>query len=368
MHIPIAKPRFHEDDLKRIADSLDRGWVGMGPHVSEFEARFAAYTGATKAVSCSSGTTALHLALAAANIGPGDEVIVPSFTWVSSVNSILYQGATPILCDIDLDTYAINPEALEACITPKTRAIMPVHLFGCAAPMDPVVAIAKTHQLVVVEDAACALGTWINERHAGTIGDFGTFSFHPRKTITTGEGGMVLANTDERLAALQTLRNHGINAEGVVEAVGYNYRLCDVQGALGVGQMDLLPDFLTTRRELAMRYLNALGDLEALALPATPQGTTHAYQAFVCRLHGRSQSDRDRLMALLSDKGIQTRPGTHAVHTLDWHRTRLTFNAAQLANATAAHEQTIALPLFPGMTETDQNFVVEQLADCLQML
>ena len=368
MHIPIAKPKFHQDDLKRIAESLERGWVGMGPHVSEFESRFADYTKAAEAVSCSSGTTALHLALAAADIGPGDEVIVPSFTWVSSVNAIIYQGATPILCDIDLDTYALSPNALEACITPKTRAVMPVHLFGCAAPMDRIMTIAKTYKLMVIEDAACALGTWINGRHAGTVGDFGTFSFHPRKTITTGEGGMVLASSDKQISVLQTLRNHGINTQGVVQALGFNYRLSDVQGALGVGQMELLSEFLNARRKLATRYLHALSDFDMLALPTPPEGTTHSYQAFVCRLKDRPQSDRDQLMSRLAEKGVQTRPGTHAVHTLDWHSTNLGRQNEGLPNATVAHEQTIALPLFPGMTETDQDFVVEQLADCLQML
>ena len=368
MQIPIAKPQFHEDDLARIADSLDRGWVGMGPHVAEFEKRFATYAKVPSAVSCSSGTTALHLALVAAGVGPGDEVIVPSFTWVSSVNTILYQGATPILCDIDLDTYAMTPAALEKSITSRTKAVMPVHLFGCAAPMAPIMELAKQHELAVIEDAACALGTWVGEQHAGTIGDFGTFSFHPRKTITTGEGGMVLADSETKLAALKTFRNHGINASGIVEAVGFNYRLSDLQGALGVGQMDLLPAFLEERLLMAQRYIESLKEFDRLTLPSVPHDTQHSFQAFVCRLHGEQQHTRDRLMRLLGERGVQTRPGTHAVHMLDWHRSQLTFQPNELVNATAAHEQTIALPLYPGMTTSNQTFVIEQLAHCLQML
>lgn len=228
--------------------------------------------------------------------------------------------------------------------------------------------IAKTYELSVIEDAACALGTWIGTEHAGTIGDFGTFSFHPRKTITTGEGGMVLARDATRIPELQALRNHGINQVGTVEAMGFNYRLCDLQGAVGIGQMSMLKEFLAARQNLATRYNQALSACRELQIPHTPVGTTHPYQAYVCLLMDAAQSERDHLMSLLAERGIQTRPGTHAVHLLDWHRQHLTFDASALTNSAKAHAQTIALPLFPGLSIEEQDFVIEALKDCLKML
>lgn len=351
--------------MNRIEDALQRGWVGMGPYVCDFEKKFAQFAKTADAVSCSSGTTALHLAIAAANLMPGDEVIVPSFTWVASVNAILYQGAIPVLCDIDLDTYALCPKSVQQCITERTKAIMPIHLFGCAAPMDAIMTIARTHELTVIEDAACALGTWIEGTHAGCIGDFGTFSFHPRKVITTGEGGMVTTGTERNLDEIKALRNHGITPHGTIEHLGFNYRLSDVQGALGVGQMDLLPEFLSQRAAQASDYHTLLNHLNTLALPSVPSGTTHAFQAYVCRLTFGDATHRDQLMKVLSDQGIQTRPGTHAVHRLQWHKAQLKFEPSELSNASIAHDQTIALPIFPGMSQAEQRYVAHALIEAL---
>ena len=207
VQIPIARPEFYEDDYKRLTACLDSGWVGTGPKTQEFETLFAEYTQASGAIACSSGTTALHLALRAAGIGRGDEVLVPSFTWVASINAILYQGAIPKLCDIELDHYNLDLTTLDALVTPKTRAVMPVHLFGAAAPMKQLNQWANSRGILVIEDAACALGTWIDEQHAGLWGDFGTFSFHPRKLITTGEGGMCVSRSATKVAELRALRN-----------------------------------------------------------------------------------------------------------------------------------------------------------------
>ncbi len=368
MQIPIAKPQFHEQDMTRIQDALARGWVGMGPYVRSFAENFAQFAGVMDAVSCSSGTTALHLALAAAHLQPGDEVIVPSFTWVASVNAILYAGAVPVLCDIDLDTYALCPASLENAITERTKAIMPIHLFGCAAPMGAIMTLANRHNLVVVEDAACALGTWIDDTHAGCIGDFGTFSFHPRKVITTGEGGMVTAGSQSGIDVVKALRNHGITPSGEISHLGFNYRLSDVQGALGVGQMHLLPKFLSERAAQAERYHAGLNGVEGLVTPSVPARTTHAFQAYVCRLTFGDSTHRDHLMKVLETNGVQTRPGTHAVHRLHWHRTHLTFDAQTLKNSDIAHDQTIALPIFPGMSEVEQLYVIDTLKLALKAL
>jgi perosamine synthetase len=368
VQIPIAKPQFHKDDMTRIQDALDRGWVGMGPYVASFEAAFARYTRASDAVSCSSGTTALHLALAAAQIQPGDEVIVPSFTWVASVNAVLYLGAVPVLCDIDLDTYALCPLALEQAITERTKAVMPVHLFGGAAPMKTIMKIAAQHGLAVIEDAACALGTMIDGVHAGCIGDFGTFSFHPRKVITTGEGGMVTAADQSGLEMLRALRSHGITANGDVAHLGFNYRLSDVQGAIGVGQLELLPSFLKERNQQANHYQSKLDAVPGLITPSVPTGTTHAFQAYVCRLTTGGAERRDELMKHLATKGIQTRPGTHAIHRLEWHQVHLEFGANRLTQSGIAHDQTLALPIFPGLSEAEQNHVIDELKQALNHL
>ena len=337
----------------------------QGPYVASFEDAFARYTQTSGAVSCSSGTTALHLALAAAQIQPGDEVIVPSFTWVASVNAILYLGAVPVLCDIDLDTYALCPLALEQAITKRTKAVMAVHLFGGAAPMKTIMEIAAQHELFVIEDAACALGTVIDGRHAGCIGDFGTFSFHPRKVITTGEGGMVTAADQSGLETLRALRNHGITPNGTIAHLGFNYRLSDVQGAIGVGQLELLPNFLRARNAQAIHYQSKLKDVPELITPSVMRGTTHAFQAYVCRLTTGGAERRDQLMKALATEGIQTRPGTHAVHRLEWHQAHLEFDAGQLTQSGIAHDQTLALPIFPGLSEADQDHVIEALKQAL---
>jgi dTDP-4-amino-4,6-dideoxygalactose transaminase len=377
MRVPIARPWFDEADLNSIRTPLETGWVVQGPRVRAFEQKFSRFVGADDGVACSSGTSAIHLSLSALKIGPGDEVIVPSFTWIATANAVLYCGATPILCDIDLDTYNIDPAAFEAAIGPRTRAVIPVHLFGQAAPMDAVMAIATEHGLGVVEDAACAFGARWGNVHLGTIGDFGTFSFHPRKAITTGEGGMVVCRNPGDMDRLRSLRDHGAERteSGMprFDRLGFNYRMTDIQGALGYSQMDKANWIIEQRAERARRYDRLLAEFDWIRTPSVVAGSVHAYQAYVCLFRpekpslanlGALNTLRNVLMTNLEDRGVSTRQGTHAVHALGLYRERYGYQETSLEQSWLADQLTFALPLYPQMTDAEQDYVVEHLAGC----
>ena len=292
MRIPISKPYFGEEERAAILQPLETGWVVQGPRVAEFERLFAAYTGAPNAVATSSCTTALHLSLVALGVGPGDEVIVPSFTWVATANAVEMVGARPVFVDIELNTFNIDPERIEPAISGRTRAVIPVSLFGVSAPMDPIMQIATHRGLKVVEDAACAAGAWYHGRHAGTIADVGCFSFHPRKAITTGEGGMIVTADAGLAQTARSLRDHGASRSDLArhesprsyvlpdfDRVGYNYRMTDIQGALGVAQMSRLEAILELRTERARVYDRRLEDVDWLRPQALPESCRHGYQS-----------------------------------------------------------------------------------------
>ncbi len=383
MKVPITRPFFDDDDRAAVAAPLDTGWVVQGPNVAAFEGLFAQHTGAAHAVACTSCTTGLHMALVAADVGPGDEVLVPAFTWVATANVVLYVGATPVLCDVELDTFNVDVDDLARRITPRTKAMIPVHLFGLPADMARLNALAAEHDLKVIEDAACGLDARIDGQHVGTFGDFGAFSFHPRKAITTGEGGMVTTADAGRDALLRALRDHGAAKSDLArhgdkqafllsafELMGFNYRMTDFQGALGVTQMKKAPWIHERRTALAQRYDRLLADLDWLRTPTVPDGWTHGYQAYVCLFapeeptFDRLAALRDRrnaLMSALEADGVQTRQGTHAVHTLGLYRDRFGLTAADYPNAALAENLSMALPLFPTMSEAEQDWVVDRL-------
>lgn len=380
MKIPLTRPWFDADDLAAVQAPLETGWVVQGPHVRAFEQSFAAYTGADDAVACTSCTTALHLALAALGVGPGDEVIVPAFTWVATANAAIYCGATPVLVDIDLPTFALDPAAVEAAITARTRAVVPVHLFGLAADMDALVALAERRGLSLLEDAACGLGSRHRGRHVGTIGDMGVFSFHPRKAVTTGEGGMVLAREAHRLDRCRVMRNHGASAKagadvdgfrlGDFAELGFNYRMTDIQGALGVTQMKKVPAAVERRTRLARRYDTLLAPLGWLRTPAVPAYATHSYQSYVCLFAPEEptlerlptlEAARDRVMRFAAEQGVATRQGTHAVHTLGYYARTFGYAPGDMPRAAIAERASLTLPLYPQMTEAEQDYVVETL-------
>jgi perosamine synthetase len=390
LRVPIAKPAFGPEELEAVQKPLESGWVVQGPHVGRFEERFAAYIGAAHAVATTSCTTALHLGVAVLGLKPGDEVIVPAFTWVSTANVVEYRGATPIFCDVDLATFNIDVDQLEALVTERTVGIIPVHLFGLCADMDGVNAVAERHGLWVLEDAACGFGAWQGGRHAGTVGDMGAFSFHPRKSITTGEGGMLTmgrADWDERA---RSLRDHGADRSDLdrhdsrgaflladFPELGFNYRMTDIQGALGCAQMDRADWILDERRRRAALYDEALAGVEWLRTPVTPEGDVHGYQCYCClfapeeptladslRLHDL----RNRVMGRMEDHGVATRQGTHAPVTTSLYANRYDLADAAFPNAVIAERLTLALPLFPTMTDADQELVVTELLDAFEAI
>jgi dTDP-4-amino-4,6-dideoxygalactose transaminase len=363
--IPIAKPYLGEAELAALAGPVRDGWLVQGPRVAEFERRFAAVVGAEHAVATTSCTTALHVAVAALRAGPGDEVVVPAFTWVATANAVAYTGATPVLCDIALDTYNLDPDALAAAITPRTVGIVPVHLFGRLA--EP--ATLARAGLWIVEDAACAFGARRAGVHAGRWGAAGCFSFHPRKSITTGEGGMLVTGDAELAGLARALRDHGGTRPdharhasdrpwvmGEYAELGFNYRMTDLQGALGCAQLDRADWLLAERARLAGAYTDALAELAWLRTPKVPAGETHGWQSYVCLYTGE---DREGLMRRLQAGGVSTRAGTLALHQTALYRQP---DAAFPAAAEAAR-RTLALPLYPGLTDAEQAQVIEALLE-----
>ncbi len=385
MTIPITKPVFGPEEMEAVQAPLREGWVVQGPRVRRFEEMFSSFTEARHCVATSSCTSALHVAVAALGLKPGDEVIVPAFTWVSTANVVEYMGARPVFCDIDRRSFNIDPTLIEALITPRTVGIIPVHLFGLVAEMGAVSEIAERCGLWVVEDAACAMGGWYHGRHAGTLGTTGCFSFHPRKSITTGEGGMLTTRDNDLADLARSLRDHGASRSDHARHagpsafllpefhhLGYNYRMTDLQGALGCAQMERASAILAARSSLARRYDEILSDLNWLDTPAVPAGHVHGYQAYVCWFHPEPPSlataeglhrRRNALMARLEAKGISTRQGTHAPVLLDYYAQKYELRPEHYPNAYLADRLSLTLPLFPQMTDAEQDLVRQELRD-----
>ena len=383
MTVPIARTSLTEAEIQSVLSPLRSGWLVQGPKVREFEEKWSAFTGAQHSIAVTSCTTALHLSLAALGFGPGDEAIVPAFTWIATANVVEHLGGKVVFCDIDLNTFNIDPAKIEALITPRTRAILPVHLFGLAADMAAIDTVGRKHGLWVVEDAACGFGSRYHGRHVGTLGDTGCFSFHPRKAITTGEGGMITTNDDGLAEKLRGLRDHGaamsdlqrhLGARPYLLAdhpdAGYNHRMTDLQGALGAAQMARAKDIIAERQHLAGIYDAAFLDLPWLRTPARIDGLEHGYQSYPCLFQPepltpesipRVNQARNDWMDSLQQVGISTRPATHAVHMLSYYRQKYDLKPADFPAARAANDCSISLPLFHGMSEAEQGFVIRQV-------
>lgn len=384
--IPITRPIFGARERELLLKPLETGWVVQGPYVARFEKMFAAYVGSAQALAVSSCTTGLHLALHALGVGPGDEVIVPSFTYVATANAVEYCGARPVFCDIDLATFNIDPAAVEGLITPRTRGILAVSLFGLSADLPALAEVAQRRGLFLLEDAACALGATIAGRHTGAGCAASVYSLHPRKAITTGEGGMITTGDPALAELMGKLRNHGAEATDLerhqqqggsllpaFNLLGFNYRLTDLQGALGVAQMERLGDILTGRRAGAAAYDQMLAEAPAVARPYVPAGYGHAYQSYVTLYRGpRGQApdldglaelnrQRNRLMAAMERDGISVRQGTHAVHTLGYYAAKYGIEPHDFPHSLLADRLSIALPLYAGMSPDDQARVVAYL-------
>lgn len=369
--IPITKPFLGEEEAQAAAHAVRSGWVAQGPLVAEFERLIAARLGVEHVIATSNCTTSLHVALVCRGIGPGDEVICPSFTFIATANAVLYVGATPIFVDIDPRTYNIDPEKIEAAITPRTKAIIPVDQIGLAADLDAVHVIAHRHGLHVIEDAAPALGATYKSRPVGAISPITCFSFHPRKSITTGEGGAIATNDAEVAAKARVVRSHGAsisdlarhNASTVTieayEMLGYNYRMTDIQAAIGIEQLKKLDGILARRRRLAERYNALLASIAGISAPFAPDYAPHTYQSYCVRLDLGSCPPRDVVMERMLERKIATRRGIMTIHEEPYYVSR--FGRVSLPVTESATRETLLLPLFAEMTEAEQDRVIEAL-------
>lgn len=372
--IQISLPSTGEEEWQAVREPLMSGWLTQGPKVAEFERGFKARHGVEHALATSNCTTGLHLILAALGIGPGDEVIVPAFTWVATANVVVYCGATPVFADVDRATNNIDPDDVRRKVTSKTKAVIAVHLFGLCADMDALRA-AVPDNIPIVEDAACAAGASYKGVAAGGLGVAAAFSFHPRKSITTGEGGMVTTDDPALAQTIDMLRNHGASISEEqrhhgprpyllpdFNLLGFNYRMTDLQGAVGVVQLSKLDQFIAERQKWAEYYRQHLGDISWLKLPTFPNSGTHAWQAFVTYVDpDLAPIPRNEIMERLKDIGIATRPGTHAVHMLGYYRERFGTSDDDCPGARDCDANTMAIPLHNRMVQADYDRVIEAL-------
>lgn len=360
--IRLNVPYTDQRELEEIAQVLSTGYFTQGPKTVEFEKRVADYIGSKYAFAMSSCTTALHLALVVLEIKPGDEVLVSDFTFPATANVVVQLGAIPVLVDIDLDTLTMNPDDLRRKITPRAKAIIPVDAFGCAADYDPILAIADEYNLAVIEDAATAIGAKYYDRYCGNLSTMGCFSFHPRKVITTGEGGMIITNDDALAEKIRLLRSHGgvrMGAWFQYEAAGFNYRLSDILSAMGVAQMEKLPWLIERKRELAASLSGRLKNIAGVRIPLEPKWGGHIYQSYVILVD--EGFDRDRIVEGMKARGIETTLGTYALHDQPFFQREFGYQTSQLPNSHAAFRRTITLPLYPQMNESDLDLVADAL-------
>lgn len=394
---PVTKPYFDGEELRLISESLDSGWVAQGPKVAAFEKEVALHEGVAEGVATTSCTTALHLAMAAQGLKAGMDAIAPAFTFVATENAITMTGAVPVMVDIDRRTFNLDIDALQKTleegylhkdgklVNKKNGnilwGIVPVHEFGLCCDIYAVNRIARECHLQVIEDGACALGAKIGETHQGAFGNTSCISFHPRKSITTGEGGMVLTDDAALAKRMRELRTHGSTVSADVRdkahgfllpefpEAGYNYRMTDIQGAMGLAQIKKLDDIIAQKRTGAASYNELIAKkLPELITPVEPEGYFHTYQSYVCMLnesylHFSSIEDgghyRNTLLAKLEEEGIATRQGTHAVHMLGYYKNRFGYLPEDYENAYACDRLSITLPLYAGMTAEDQEYIVD---------
>lgn len=368
MQVPFARPYFTGREGAAVAEVIASGWVSQGPRVQAFERAFADRVGAVDAVATSNCTTALQLALYVSGVGPGDEVIVPSLSFIATANAVWQNGATPVFADVDPRTYNLDPASAERAITPRTRAIMPVHQIGLPADMDAFLEIGRRHGVAIVEDAACAVGATYRGRPVGSLSPLACFSLHPRKVITTGEGGMIAVQDPEVAARLRRLRQHAMDLSDLarhgakqvqIESYGergWNYRMTDMQAALGLCQLEILDEILAERARQAARYNEALAGVPGVETPYEPPYATRTWQSYAIRLGAGAALGQTDLMQRLLEDGIATRRGVMAIH----HEAPYRDTVPLLPHTEAASRDVVMLPLFPGLSDAEQDHVVDR--------
>jgi dTDP-4-amino-4,6-dideoxygalactose transaminase len=375
MQVPFARPSFTGGEAAALAEVIESGWVSQGPRVRAFEEAFAARVGAREAIATTSCTSALHLALHVTGVGPGDEVIVPSLSFIATANAVWMCGATPVFADIDPLTQNLDPAAAERAITPRTKAIMPVHQVGLPADMDAFLDIGARRGVAVVEDAACAIGARHRGRPIGSLGTLACFSLHPRKVITTGEGGMITTDDPAVAARLRALRQHAMDLSDLARHAakdivfesyperGFNARMTDLQAALGLCQLEALDDILVERRRLAGRYTAALETVRWIETPYTPEYAERTWQSYAVRLLPGAPLSRNDLMRRLLADGIATRRGVMAIHHEAAYRSD--DRTWLLPHTDAAARDVVMLPLFPGLPDEAQDHVIGRVTSLL---
>jgi perosamine synthetase len=359
--IPLARPDVGAREEELVLEVLRSGMLSLGPVGRRFEEDFAAFIGTRFAAGVSSGTAGLHLAVRLAGVGAGDEVITSPFSFVASANCALYEGATPVFADIDPVTFNIDPAAVEAAITARTRAIVPVHVFGLPCDIEAINDIARRHDLAVVEDAAEAIGASRRGRRIGTHGNPAVFAFYPNKQMTTGEGGMVTTDDEAVYAGLKSLANQGRSDTGdwlEHDRLGFNYRLDDVSAAIGVAQVERLDAILARRGAVAARYDDLLGEIEGVSTPAVVDGDQRSWFVYVVELH--PLIDRNAVMRRLQDVGVACKPYLPAIHLQPFYRSR-GHREGELPVCESVSARTLAVPFFGAISEAEQTTVAEQL-------
>jgi len=367
--IPVAAPVLNGNEKAYVADCLDSTWISSsGKYIEQFEAAFAKFCDVKHAAACCNGTVALHLALMALGVGTGDEVIVPTLTFVATANAVAYCGARPVFVDSEPETWNMDPALIEQKITNQTKGIIVVHLYGHPVDMDPVMSIARRHGLFVIEDAAEAHGALYKGRKVGSIGDIATFSFYGNKIITTGEGGMVVTNDDALASKVRQLKGQGMDPQRRYwfPMTGYNYRMTNIAAAIGLAQLEKATWHIHRRREVAQWYLQHLRGVPALILPVEKDWAQNVYWMFTAILDESLTADRDEVMSALAREGVETRPVFYPMHVLPPYRHLTKGQEFPVADRLA--QRGINLPTWAGLTEEDVQFVSHNLLKCIEGL
>lgn len=376
MKIPVAKPYLDAQDAQNAYDTILTGWVTQGPKVQEFEEKFAQYTGAKYAVAVSNCTTALHLAMIVAGVGEGDEVICPSMSYIATANCIRYVGAKVVLAEVNPETYNIDIEDVKRLISPKTKAILIVHQIGMPADIASFATLCKEKNILLIEDAACAAGSAYKGGKIGSHSDLVCFSFHPRKVITTGDGGMITTSRQDYAERLKLLRQHGMAINDRVRhesttvvltdhlELGYNYRMTDIQAAVGIKQLEKLDWIITERRKIALQYHQAFADIATIRLPIEQEGYFSNYQSYSVYLKPECPISRDELMQKMLDEGVSTRSGVMNTHLETAYKEYC--KDVKLPISEDAYNRSIILPLYVPMSQEEIDFVISSFAKHLK--
>ena len=362
MIVPLSQPYFGEEEIDGVVEVLRSDRLAMGPQTALFEELFAKAIGTKYALAVNSGTSGLHLAVRALGLGPGDEVITTPFSFIASSNCILFEGATPVFVDADEESFNIDPKLIEAAITPRTKAILPVHVFGESADMAPIMAIAKKHNLHVLEDACEAIAASYQGQNVGTFGDVAIYGFYPNKQITTGEGGMIVTNDDAIYEYCLSARNQGraTDMQWLTHVrLGYNYRISEMTAALGVAQMRKLPEILSKRRDKALRYMDLLQGIQGVRIPKGWELPSHSWFVFAIRV---DEAIRDGLLETLNENGVQSKAYfSPCIHLQEFYMRDFGYKEGMYPVAEKLSKETIILPFFTSISEEQMAYVVGEL-------